>query len=134
MDSVKTRVEIGNKGVASLCLHGNMPTKLFIIVLLVSTCALTSFAQVSFGVKAGVNFSDSYFKNRPSGIPASAFETETALGFHVGLFGSIKLTDKLHFNPELQYSQRGLRSSSKTYSINYLELPLLTLGDLASIE
>jgi hypothetical protein len=125
MDSVKTKVEKGNKGVASLCLRNDMPTKLLTIVLLVPTFTLTSFAQVSFGVKAGVNFSDSYFKNRPSGIPASAFETETALGFHVGLFGSIKLTDKFYFNPELQFAQRGTSSSSKTYSINYLELPLI---------
>jgi hypothetical protein len=117
MDSVKTKVEKGNKGVASLCLRNDMPTKLLIIVLLVSTCTLTSFAQISFGVKAGTNVTS--LKGSTDKLIRS--------GFHTGLHARIHLYKTLYFVPEVLYVQKGSFNFplAPVENLRYFEVPLL---------
>ena len=138
MDSVKTKVEEGNKGVASLCLRNDMPTKLFIIVLLVSTCTLTSFAQVSFGVKGGVNSAKTIYNKLPLGFTSNN-EPSWKSGLQIGIFGQFKLNEKLSLIPELQFIQRGYRVTyaatnySSSVEINYLELPIFLSYRIKSV-
>jgi hypothetical protein len=73
-------------------------------------------AQFSFGVKAGVN------QNSVRG-DKDPFSYKPSTGFHLGVYGSIPLSNKLSLNPELQYIKKQL--SDDYFRLNYLELPVL---------
>jgi hypothetical protein len=85
-----------------------------------------SFGQFSLGVKAGLNVNDVIIKDAPWGADGM----KANIGFHVGVYGKLAISKKFSFIPELQFSQRGYKSTSATSSdarvnLNYLELPLL---------
>lgn len=61
----------------------------------------TTFAQLSYGVKAGANLSSIGGK--------SIDNADTRTGFHIGLLGRLQLTDRFALQPEIQYSQRGFK-------------------------
>ncbi|MBL8000452.1 MAG: PorT family protein [Flavobacteriales bacterium] len=119
-------------------------------VLLTAAVALTAgatMAQMNIGAKAGLNYNiwgvaegDQF----PSG--AEKPDSESGIGFHLGGYAEIGLSDNLAFRPELLYSARGVKSDVDetetfadpllgTYTITtkgedvikagYLEVPLL---------
>ena len=116
----------------SLCLCGKVFMKASILILLLSISYLTSLAQVSFGVKGGINLNCIVTKDIPSSFPS--IQSEMAVGFHIGLFSQIKLTNRLNLIPEFQYSQRGAKynSGSMNININYLELPIMASYSIKS--
>lgn len=117
----------------SLCLCGKVFRKTSVLILLLSACYLTSKAQISFGVKGGINFNNTVIKDVPPlfSLPS---QSEVAVGFHIGLFSQIKLTNRLNLIPEFQYSQRGAKynSGSMNININYLELPIMASYSIKS--
>lgn len=82
---------------------------------------VSSLAQISFGVKGGLNV------NQTNVNISSIIGTQTSIGFHAGGFAQMSLNKKFSFSPELQYSRRGYKvgSSGYTVNVNYIELPLL---------
>ncbi len=105
--------------------------KLFYIVAvaLVSTGA---FAQkLSYGVKAGLNFStitgDEFFFTADDMYADKSMR----IGFHAGLTGECRFNDFIGMQAELLYSQQGLRQTSKDSDgksvtrFDYLNLPVM---------
>jgi hypothetical protein len=114
----------------SLCLSGRVLMKTLVLILSLSVCYLTSLAQVSFGVIGGLNLTKTVYNDLPIGF-TSANEPSWVSGLHVGVFGQVKLSEKLSVVPELQFSQKGyevtysVTNVSSSVRINYLELPIL---------
>ena len=93
--------------------------KLMLSNLLV-LCALFSFAQVNFGLKAGVNFSSF------TGSDASGSSTLT--GFHAGGLVNIPISSMFSIQPELLYSGEGAKetgTSDNKLSLGYINIPVL---------
>ncbi len=82
-------------------------------------------AQVTFGAKAGVNFSDI------TGEKVDSFEGLTS--FHVGAVAEIQISEKFSVQPELIYSMQGSDYSEDfegddfegSVKVNYLNIPLM---------
>jgi hypothetical protein len=101
--------------------------KKFIFILLLLPGA--AFAQLSFGVKAGLNLNDVYMKV-PQNFYGNTIQgdgIDPNLGFHLGVFAKIDLSKKFAFIPELQYIRKGFDFSNTDdrLNLNYLELPLM---------
>ncbi len=101
--------------------------KRILFIMLLCAFAGTAAAQVDFsvGVKAGLNYArmlDEYHGN-------GQFKP----AFHAGLFGNIRFTDKVAFQPELLYSGQGAKreQDADEYEDNlrivtsYLQVPLM---------
>ena len=98
-------------------------------LFLCSAMALLSFvalnAQVNFGAKAGVNFSDI------TGDDVDSFTGRTA--FHVGVVAEIMVSDMFAVQPELLYSAQGSDYEEdfegETYEgevpVDYLNIPIM---------
>lgn len=93
----------------------------------------------SFGVKAGVNFSNLYVKE--------VSDEKVRIGFNVGVYANLPVGSKVFsIQPELAYTTRGSRTTYNNaimgrgevkYNLNYLELPVMavfTLGDYFNIH
>ncbi|MCC2546181.1 PorT family protein [Hymenobacter sp. BT175] len=97
-----------------------MKRALFILILLMSL-TITTRAQtvVTGGLKAGGTLS--------SFLGKQATNYKSHFGFHAGLFANIGFTDRLAFQPEVLYSQKGgeVPALDLTTKVNYLEVPLL---------
>ena len=76
--------------------------------------------QVSFGLKAGVNFAtvQNYFT-----------DNKFKVGVNAGLFSKFRFSKNFAFQPELFYSQKGTKYGTsigdRTLSLTYFSLPLL---------
>ena len=83
--------------------------------------------KLSFGIKGGVNFSNIIKTDN------SDFSTDFTTGFNAGIFLSIPIVDRLSFQPELMFSQKGyqsyrnnlLGSGTLTQTTNWIEVPIL---------
>jgi hypothetical protein len=90
-------------------------------------------AQVSYGVKGGLNLSDVVTETIPASLGSSFSQSETLVGFYLGAFAIVKLNNRLNLIPELQYTQRGLGYPDRVIRINYLELPLIVSYSIKSL-
>lgn len=99
--------------------------KLFLFTALALFCLTYSFAQVNFGAKAGVNFSDI------TGEEVDSFSGRTSL--HVGVIAEIMVSDMFAVQPELVYSSQGSDYEdtedgfdySGTVKLDYLNVPVM---------
>ena len=92
--------------------------KKFLIIAIVSG-VFTWNAQaqdVKFGVKAGANFSNVKVSTDFGGVTPDG-----ATSFYVGGLADIGLTDKIHIQPELQYSIEG----SKDADVSFVNVPVM---------
>ncbi len=111
-------------------------SKLITIVIFSSITQLL-FSQSSgdsstfkFGVKGGVNFSNLYTQNVES--------NNILIGFNVGIFAKVPITESLAIQPELLYTTKGAKltynnyfvNSSAKFNLNYVELPILLVVNL----
>lgn len=82
---------------------------------------------VSFGIKAGINYSNVYDSDNDD------FVADGKFGFAAGAFATIPLGKFLGIQPEILYSQKGFKSSGtyfgSTYSMTrtteFIDVPLL---------
>lgn len=99
----------------------NTPMKKFILISVATACTFTLFAQrnnVEFGIKGGVNFAR--FKVQPS------HNTDSRVGFHVGMLTHIHLSEHFALQPELMYSGQGADyGSDHRDRFNYVNIPVL---------
>lgn len=113
------------------------------VLFLFAMCAMATVATAqTIGAKAGVNLNSmsvSLGDDAPDG--AEAGDNPSGMGFHVGAYAQIEITDMLNFRPELLLDIRkisddfetssdfgGVSSTTKTEtdaSNTYLALPLL---------
>ncbi|MEO7987965.1 MAG: porin family protein [Chryseolinea sp.] len=90
-------------------------TLLFILIIL-SSCFCHAQLR-NFGVKGGLNV---------SGVTTSADgNPESKLGYHVALFGQLKLNDVCSIQPEIVFSNLGYKLNNIRYNLNYFALPML---------
>lgn len=98
-------------------------------VLLIAVIALLSLSNVNaqdvkFGAKTGLNLSN---------IKGDLDNPEAKIGFNIGAFVEIGLSDKFTFQPELLFSTQGAKSEGsegsdsfeRTIKANYLNVPLM---------
>ena len=88
------------------------------------------------GVKGGLTFGD---------LNIEDFETKNRIGYHVGGFITLPITDNFSFQPEILYSARGTKATydifdlegESTLKTNYIDIPLqgvIHIGDLIQIQ
>ncbi|WP_044401908.1 porin family protein [Lacinutrix sp. Hel_I_90] len=85
--------------------------------------------DVDFGVKTGLNISN---------FTGGEADRNNLIGFHIGTFAEIKLSDKFSLQPELLYSRQGSEANNFVkIKVDYLALPLMAkyyLSDKFSLE
>jgi hypothetical protein len=95
--------------------------KIVMIVCLMVLCALSTTAQIQFGVKAGVNVSTL------TGSDVSGAKTK--IGFQGGVLVAVPVSDGFWVQPEVNYSMQGAKGTTNftdfTLSQNYLNVPVL---------
>ena len=96
-------------------------TLLLLVVSMLVTLGLK--AQVTFGVKAGLNFAK--FLTKSDGITE---KSDALTGFHTGVLVVIPISENFFVQPELLYSAKGGSTTYEgdRYSLNYsyAELPI----------
>lgn len=96
--------------------------KVLLVFAIVAT-AVTAQAQVSFGVKAGLNGYNF------SGPDADDADYKTKIGFNVGALVGIPVSDQFSVQPELLFSAEGSKISEGddriNFNLNYLNIPVL---------
>jgi hypothetical protein len=90
--------------------------------------ALYVAAQPSFGITGGASFSNIITRDVPAQVQYG--ERTYAPGLYFGVFGMLKIAEKISFTPELLFTQRGWKElepgrPKKTIRFNYVEIPLL---------
>lgn len=100
--------------------------KLFFLVLTVGALA-TAKAQITYGIKAGPNFSSLRYSGDNSNFSSK-------VGFHAGAFVGIPIADHFSVQPEVQYSGEGAKSKESDgeggtvdvkYNLNYINIPIM---------
>ena len=83
-------------------------------------CSMGVWAQKPvFGLKAGLNVADVKVQNVDN-----AFDTK--LGFHVGGLAHLHISDKIAFQPEVQFSTQGAElNNNDDLQLNYINVPLM---------
>lgn len=104
--------------------------KKIVLVVLLAGWIFGGYAQeVKFGVKAGMNMTSlgSDFKDALEG-----FDQKTKIGFHIGAFVDLGITENFYIQPGLYYSNKGAKFEAKENSdykvkvnLSYLEIPIL---------
>jgi opacity protein-like surface antigen len=105
--------------------------------IILSVAALFAFGfanaqEVKFGAKAGVNFST---------FTGDAEDVDGKVGFQVGAFAEIKISDKFSVQPELMYTTLGAKfdemGTTFTQTVDYIVLPVMAkfyVADAFSLE
>lgn len=111
----------------------------FQLAAIFTVCILSLNAQISVGVKTGVNFADTNM----DGIITNLLPEQTVYpGFTAGLIAELPLKNGFSFRPELNYIQKGFVTQADIYDFellgidipigakaktrfNYIEMPLL---------
>jgi hypothetical protein len=106
----------------------NSKKTIYIIVLLTCVGFISSKAQDSsskFGIKGGINFSNLYTEN--------VDDTNVLMGFNLGVFAKLPITNSIAIEPELYYTTKGAEviynttfvSGTSRFKLNYIEVPIL---------
>ncbi|MFD1141313.1 porin family protein [Larkinella insperata] len=112
---------------------------LFSSALISSLTVLDAAAQTTprTGIKGGLNASTLYLDN--------VEDRNERIGFHVGVFTQIPVSNFFAIQPELQYSMKGVSadynlfgaSGRNKFNLNYVELPVLAtfkLGNAVDLQ
>ena len=93
--------------------------KLFFIGILSVLSLCATFAQVRFGVTAGLN---------ASSFTGDVSDAKFKAGFQAGVLADLGISENFSIIPELLFSQRGYKydmgSESVSTTLNYLQLPV----------
>jgi hypothetical protein len=106
----------------------NSKKTIYIIVLLTCVGFISSKAQDSsskFGIKGGINFSNLYTEN--------VDDTNVLMGFNLGVFAKLPITNSMAIQAELYYTTKGAEviynstfvSGTSRFKLNYIEVPIL---------
>jgi hypothetical protein len=93
-----------------------MKTLVKLIVVLSLLLPSVTRAQVNFGIKAGLNFSNAAFDYA---------DADPVLRVNAGIVSEINLGKNFLVKPELLYSAKGWKATDISVTLNYISLPLL---------
>ena len=97
-----------------------MIKKVLMLVTMVALMSTVAFTQVSFGIRAGVNFQNINGKD----FFGDKLENELITGFHAGADVEIPVAPEFYFQTGLLFSTKGAKDSIGNINLGYLELPL----------
>lgn len=111
----------------------------FFIFVVFMCFIIKGYAQVSFGVKGGLNLNNQHIKNKNSVV-----DNAMSLGFNVGFYLSKPIGKGFTFAPEVQYSLKGSKlryatGASNTYTewdtekLSYLDFPIVFAYNITKI-
>lgn len=92
------------------------------LLLFFLVMALAANAQLSLGVKAGLNLSDVVLNNSYNPDVEPGYQIKP--GFHAGVVAAIEGENRLGFAAELMYSSKGVRALN-VINLHYVAVPLL---------
>ena len=98
--------------------------KITLSIIAVLAFGFTNAQETKFGLKAGLNVAN---------FGGDAEDAKSLVGFHVGGFAEIKLSDKFAIQPELLYSAQGANEEYSefgapveiTQNLGYLNIPVM---------
>ncbi|KIA99210.1 hypothetical protein OA93_06155 [Flavobacterium sp. KMS] len=98
--------------------------KITLSIVAVLAFGFANAQEVKFGVKGGINLST---------LTGDVEDASSKVGFQVGGFAEIKLTEKFSVQPEVLYSLQGAKSegsefgytSKSTLNLSYLNIPVM---------
>jgi len=101
-----------------------MKKVVLIIVVVLLGLGNVNAQEVKFGAKVGLNLST---------VASDSEDLDSKIGFNLGAFAEIILSDKLTFQPELLFSTQGAKSDNSVMGytvkanikVNYLNIPLM---------
>jgi opacity protein-like surface antigen len=114
--------------------------KITLSIIAVLAFGFANAQEVKFGLKGGINLST---------FTGDVGSTSTRVGFQVGGFAEIKVTDKFSVQPELLYSAQGakekggvdvngdMQSAEVIYKLGYINVPIMAkyyVADKFSLE
>lgn len=91
--------------------------------LLILSCAGIANAQVSGGIKGGVNLTNQ--KWEVSFMGESVSQKYNGTGFHVGGYLQYSLSEAMSLQPELLYNSLNVDLDGQEITLNYLSLPVM---------
>lgn len=95
--------------------------KITLSIIAVLAFGFTNAQEVKFGVKGGINFAD--FGGDDIG------DNSSKIGFLVGGFAEIKLSEKFAIQPELLFSTQGTKFKTDgddlKFNLSYINLPVM---------
>ena len=100
----------------------------FVLMTAFAVSVGTASAQdtIVFGAKAGVNFSNITIEDDDTFLFG---ETSLRTALLVGVFGSVPVNDRIAFQPEFLFTQKGAKLEEdgfdSTLKLDYFEIPLL---------
>lgn len=75
-----------------------------------------SYAQISYGVKGGFNYSNIY---------STSLKTDFKQGFHAGVYGNVSII-VASIQPEILFSKRGYTETNvKDVDLYYIDVPIM---------
>lgn len=98
--------------------------KKIILTVAVFTIGFVNAQEVKYGAKAGLNFAN---------LTGDVEDVSMKIGFNVGGFAEIKVSDKFSVQPELLYSTQGAKSEESfegetiesEWNLSYLNIPIM---------
>lgn len=92
-----------------------------LLTFLVAIIALSASAQMTGGLKAGVNLASQKWEL------GSFSETYSGASFHVGVYGNFALGDALSIQPEVLYNSLkvDITDFEETITMNYVSIPVM---------
>jgi hypothetical protein len=90
-----------------------------ILTIFVAIVALSASAQMSGGLKAGVNLTSQKWEFDGES------ETISGTGFHIGAYANFALGDALSLQPELLYNSLKVSEDGTDLTFNYLSIPVM---------
>ena len=90
--------------------------KKLLIVAVITAVGFTANAQVTFGVKAGLNLSN---------LKGDGESLDSKAGFNAGGFATIPVSSMFAVQPELLFSVEGAKQDDVKYNLNYINIPVM---------
>lgn len=102
----------------------NNMKKLLLSLSLVAIAFISANAQVTFGVKAGLNLSTWTGSDASStNFPGKAMKA----GLNIGAQVAIPVSSNFSVQPEAVYSMQGVKVTGGTYELDYINIPVLAM-------
>ncbi len=95
---------------------------MMVLTMMLFIFSTTSYSQIKYGLKAGLNVANANFEEGSYSI-----SSDSRMGAVVGAFVNVRLTEDFGIQPELLYSMKGTEISDfdATYKLAYLSVPVM---------
>lgn len=108
--------------------------KLLLAVVALTVMTSSAFAQLSGGIRAGLNFSNQNIKSQDFDLDESG---DMKAGLLLGLYLVGNLSENIAIQPELVYSSMGANDPDGDLKLNYISIPVLlryNINDMINVH